>query len=133
MKDFFLNTSILLFVIYFTYLLKMQLYEAQASHHGVIVVGPAGSGKTKSMQIIMKALTDAGTPHREIRMNPALLSATQMFGHLDVDTNEWTDGVFVALWHRVLRLNRGELHDGNVFYELHTEITFPVFSFYLNK
>jgi len=93
----------------------VQLYEAQTRHHGVVVVGPAGSGKTKAMQVVMKALTDIGTPHREIRMNPAVLSATQMYGHLDGNTNEWTDGVFVALCRRVIRFSQGTVHDGNVY------------------
>jgi dynein heavy chain len=78
----------------------VQLYETYLVRHGIMVVGSAGCGKTKITSTLQAALTAVVIKHTSIKMNPKGVTPKQMYGFQDPVANEWTEGVFTALWKR---------------------------------
>ncbi|CAH8511378.1 unnamed protein product [Dicrocoelium dendriticum] len=85
----------------------IQLYETTVVRHGLMLIGPTGSGKTKCYQVLQNALTslrgkrspDGGffqTVHTYV-LNPKSITMGQLYGEFDLLTHEWTDGILSTL------------------------------------
>jgi dynein heavy chain len=84
----------------------IQLYETSLVRHGLMMVGPAGGGKTTATRVLLEALTIVGVKHSEVRMNPKAIMAEEMFGQNDIISGEWTHGIFSSIWQKYNDVNR---------------------------
>ena len=85
----------------------IQLYETTVVRHGLMLVGPTVSGKTKCSQVLSNALTRlkgedsiSGGVYEEVHvfcLNPKSISMGQLYGAFDPMTHEWTDGILSTL------------------------------------
>ena len=73
----------------------LQLYQITQINHGLMMVGPSGSGKTMAWRVLLKALERLegmeGVAHI---IDPKAISKDHLYGTLDPNTREWTDGLF---------------------------------------
>ncbi|CAF4763844.1 unnamed protein product [Pieris macdunnoughi] len=92
----------------YTFIFKIiQLYETTVVRHGLMLVGPAGAGKTKCYEILRDALTAIrgklapdGFPFTTVHtfiVNPKSITMGQLYGEFDLNTHEWTDGILSSL------------------------------------
>ncbi|XP_063366022.1 dynein axonemal heavy chain 1-like [Cydia amplana] len=92
----------------YTFIFKIiQLYETTVVRHGLMLVGPAGAGKTKCYEILRDALTAIKgklapdgfpfTPVHTFVVNPKSITMGQLYGEFDLNTHEWTDGILSSL------------------------------------
>lgn len=87
----------------------IELYETTVVRHGLMLVGPTCSGKTRCREVLSTALTDlgiagecdnTGAPHTKINnfvLNPKSITMGQLYGQFDPLTHEWTDGILSTL------------------------------------
>ena len=74
----------------------IELYEQLRQRMGVVIVGPSGSGKTTLFTILKHALMSLNQTVKQHTMNPKAIPRTQLLGHIDLDTREWTNGVLTV-------------------------------------
>ncbi|NXM42418.1 DYH1 protein, partial [Gymnorhina tibicen] len=88
----------------------IQLYETTVVRHGLMLVGPTGSGKTKSYEVLAAAMTSlkgqpaaSGGNYEAVQyfvLNPKSITMGQLYGEFNLLTHEWTDGIFSTLIRR---------------------------------
>ncbi|KAJ8027756.1 Cytoplasmic dynein 2 heavy chain 1 [Holothuria leucospilota] len=81
----------------------LELYEQLRQRMGVVIVGPSGSGKSTTWQILRAGLNKTGQVVKQYTMNPKAMPRTQLLGHIDMDTREWSDGVLTYSARQVVR------------------------------
>ncbi|XP_038950112.1 dynein axonemal heavy chain 1 isoform X1 [Rattus norvegicus] len=85
----------------------IQLYETTVVRHGLMLVGPTGSGKSNCYRILAAAMTSlkgkpsiSGGVYEAVNyyvLNPKSITMGQLYGEFDLLTHEWTDGIFPSL------------------------------------
>ena len=87
----------------------LQLYQIQSIHHGVMMVGDSGSGKSAIWKVLLRALHHTegveGVCHV---IDPKVISKESLYGSLDSTTREWTDGLFTSILRKIVDNLRGE-------------------------
>lgn len=97
-------------VINDTWMTKLvQLYQIQRIHHGVMMVGDSGSGKSAIWKILLKALQKTeGVEGVYHIIDAKVMSKESLYGSLDSTTREWTDGLFTSILRKIVDNIRGE-------------------------
>ncbi|XP_032448113.1 dynein heavy chain 1, axonemal [Lynx canadensis] len=85
----------------------IQLYETTVVRHGLMLVGPTGSGKSNCYRVLAAAMTllkgqpsISGGVYEAVNyyvLNPKSITMGQLYGEFDLLTHEWTDGIFSSL------------------------------------
>ena len=87
----------------------LQLYQIQGIHHGVMMVGNSGSGKSVAWKLLLQALQRVeeieGVCHI---IDSKVMSKEALYGNLDSTTREWTDGLFTSILRKIVDNLRGE-------------------------
>jgi dynein heavy chain 1 len=82
----------------------IQLYQIQELHHGFMVVGPTGTGKTTAWEILLTAMGEVpgGCKGKGWVIDPKAMPKDDLYGYMDNTTREWTDGVFTRILRKII-------------------------------
>ena len=87
----------------------VQLYQIQAIHHGVMMVGNSGSGKSAVWKVLLSALQQVESVEGVFHIiDSKVMSKEALYGNLDSTTREWTDGLFTSILRKIIDNLRGE-------------------------
>ncbi|VDO10427.1 unnamed protein product [Brugia timori] len=87
----------------------LQLYQITNLNHGLMLVGASGSGKTTAWKVLLKALERLeGVEGVAYVIDAKAMSKDALYGVLDPNTREWTDGLFTHIIRRIIDNVRGE-------------------------
>ena len=87
----------------------VQLHQTISLRHGVMLVGPCGTGKSTCLRVLSETLTRVtGTPHLLYTLDAKAMHKDELYGNLESTTREWTDGLFTQILRRIIENVRGE-------------------------
>jgi dynein heavy chain 1 len=92
----------------------MQLSQIVNLNHGVMLVGPSGSGKSAACRVLFEALRRIDIESEKKpgscfhQLDPKALSKSALYGTLDPTTREWTDGVLTKILREIVDGHRGD-------------------------
>jgi dynein heavy chain len=87
----------------------IQLFETMQTRHTTMVVGPTGAGKSVILKELAKALHDeTEIPTKIDTINPKMITNHELYGVLDPESRDWTDGLLSKLFKEA---NRPKMED----------------------
>jgi len=87
----------------------LQLHQIQKIQHGLMMVGPSGTGKTNAWQVLLAALERVdGIEGVAYVIDPKAMHKDVLYGTLDQTTREWNDGLFTHILRKIVDDVRGE-------------------------
>ncbi|KAI5304245.1 hypothetical protein KEM56_006700, partial [Ascosphaera pollenicola] len=87
----------------------IQLYQIQNIHHGVMMVGKSGTGKSSAWKTLLEAMQRVeGIEGISHKIDSKVMSKEALYGNLDNTTREWTDGLFTGILRKIVDNLRGE-------------------------
>ena len=87
----------------------LQLKQVMEMRHGVMVVGPVGTGKSTALRVLLEVLERLdGVKCNMYVIDPKAISKERLYGSLDGTTLEWADGVFTSILRKIIDNQKGE-------------------------
>lgn len=95
----------------------LQLYDTIQVRHGLMIVGPTGGGKTCNYRVLQNAMSSLAKQgkgnytkvHTHI-LNPKSITMGQLYGWINEQTKEWTDGILADIVRNTVKDTSGDLH-----------------------
>ncbi|NXF29028.1 DYH10 protein, partial [Nyctibius bracteatus] len=81
----------------------VQMYETMLTRHTTMVVGPTGGGKSVVINTLCQAQNKLGLLTKLYTLNPKAMSVNELYGILDPNTRDWTDGVLSNIFRDINR------------------------------
>lgn len=86
-----------------------HIVQMQDSHHGFMLVGEAGSGKTTTYKAALSSLSNMEKKSHDVYViDSKTIPKESLFGSLDLITRDWTDGVFTRILRTIIANLKGE-------------------------
>ncbi|CAG5923192.1 unnamed protein product [Menidia menidia] len=79
----------------------VQMYETMMTRHTIMIVGPTGGGKSVVINTLCQAQTKLGLHTKLYPLNPKAMSVIELYGVLDPDTRDWTDGILSNIFREI--------------------------------
>lgn len=89
----------------------LQLSQLLDNHHGIILVGESGTGKSACWSLLLECLGVLDSrEYVNYTIDAKVLEKNALYGSLDPVTREWTDGILTTILRKMRANLRGEMN-----------------------